>query len=141
MKTAEKSLTEIILFIDTSTINTVVAVLNNDKILDKVVWNGGGELSDSLLIKIDELLKKLNISPHNISSIAVNLGPGSYTGLRIGISAANAISWSRKIPIRSAKLEGNKIIFLTPPSINAVIPIYSGQPNITKPKKYKVWTY
>ena len=135
MKTAEKSLTEIILFIDTSTISTVVAVLNNDKILDKVVWNGSGELSDSLLVKIDELLKKLNISPHDISSIAVNPGPGSYTGLRIGISTANAISWSRKIPIRSAKLEGSKIIFLTPPSINAVIPIYSGLPNITRPKK------
>ena len=135
MKTAEKSLTEIILFIDTSTISTVVAVLNNDKILDKVVWNGSGELSDSLLVKIDELLKKLNISPHDISSIAVNPGPGSYTGLRIGISTVNAISWSRKIPIRSARLEGNKIIFLTPPSIKAVIPIYSGLPNITRPKK------
>ena len=135
MKTAEKSMTKFLLFIDTSTINTVVAVLNNDKILDKVVWNGSGELSDSLLIKIDELLKKLNINLGDISSIAVNRGPGSYTGLRIGISTVNAISWSRKIPIRSARLEGNKIIFLTPPSIKAVIPIYSGQPNITKPKK------
>ena len=135
MKTAEKSMTKFLLFIDTSANNSVIAVLNNDKVLDKVVWNGSGELSDSLLVKVDELLKKLNINLGDISSIAVNPGPGSYTGLRIGISTANVISWSRKIPIRSAKLEGSKIIFLTPPSINAVIPIYSELPNITRPKK------
>lgn len=138
MKTAEKSMTKFLLFIDTSTNNSVIAVLNSDKVLDKVVWDSSGELSNSLLVKVDELLKKLNINLSDISSIAVNLGPGSYTGLRIGISTANAISWSRKIPIRSAKLEGNKIIFLTPPSINAVIPIYLGLPKITRPKKYKV---
>lgn len=128
-------MTKFLLFIDTSANNSVIAVLNNDKVLDKVVWNGSGELSDSLLVKVDELLKKLNINLGDISSIAVNPGPGSYTGLRIGISTANVISWSRKIPIRSAKLEGSKIIFLTPPSINAVIPIYSELPNITRPKK------
>jgi len=135
MKTVEKLATEKILFVDTSTNDSVVAVLNNDKVLDKVVWNGGGELSDSLLVKIDELLKRLNISLIDISSIAVNPGPGSYTGLRIGISTANALSWSRKIPIRSAKFEVDKIKFLTPPSYSPIFPVYSGPPNITRSKK------
>lgn len=135
MKTAEKSATEKILFIDTSTHNSTVAVLISDKVLDKVVWNGGGELSNSLLIKIEELLKKMNISLSDISSIVVNSGPGSYTGLRIGISIANAISWSRRIPIGSAKLEGNKINFLTSKKLNPIFPIYSGPPNITESKK------
>jgi tRNA A37 threonylcarbamoyltransferase TsaD len=135
MKTAEKLAIEKILFIDTSTNNSMVAVLNSDKVLDKVVWNGSGELSDSLLIKIEELLKKLNINLPDISSIAVNLGPGSYTGLRIGVSTANAISWSRKIPIRSAKFEGGKIKFLTPQSLNPIFPDYLRPPNITKSKK------
>jgi hypothetical protein len=135
MKTAEKSATEKILFIDTSTNNSTVVVLNSDKMLDKVVWDGSGELSDSLLMKIEEILKNSNLNLLDISLIAVNPGPGSYTGLRIGISTVNAISWSTKIPISSAKFEGDRIKFLTPPGYNPIFPVYSGPPNITKSKK------
>jgi len=135
MKTAEKSATKKVLFIDTSTNDSVMAVLDNNKILNKIIWNGSGELSDSLLMKIEEILKNSNLNLTYISLIAVNPGPGSYTGLRIGISTVNAISWSTKIPISSVKFEGDRIKFLTPPGYNPIFPVYSRPPNITKPKK------
>ncbi|MFO7790059.1 MAG: tRNA (adenosine(37)-N6)-threonylcarbamoyltransferase complex dimerization subunit type 1 TsaB, partial [Bacteroidales bacterium] len=50
-----------------------------------------------LTVMIDELLKVNNINPHNLDAVAVSAGPGSYTGLRIGVSVAKAISYALDI--------------------------------------------
>ncbi len=52
-----------------------------------------------LLATIDNALESLQLSLQDIDLIAVGLGPGSFTGLRIGISTARALAWSRNIPL------------------------------------------
>lgn len=49
--------------------------------------------SQVLLVVIEELLSKNGVSLSDLEEIQVNRGPGSYTGTRVGISVANALSW------------------------------------------------
>lgn len=53
---------------------------------------------------IQEVLKKHKLSLKDLASIEVNDGPGSFTGLRVGVSVANALGFALKIPVN-----GNKI--------------------------------
>lgn len=52
-----------------------------------------------ILPTIDKLLKEHSLEPKNISEIIVNPGPGSFTGLRVGLAVANALSYILKIPV------------------------------------------
>ena len=63
--------------------------------------------SQNLLRLIVELLKEKNISINQLSEIEINIGPGSYTGLRVGAAVANAIAWFLKIPVNGVK---NKMV-------------------------------
>lgn len=57
-----------------------------------------------VLPMIEEILKKYNLKSEDLNSIEVNPGPGSFTGLRVGISVANALSFVLKIPINNKKI-------------------------------------
>lgn len=57
-----------------------------------------------ILPMIDKILKKHSLKSEDLSGIQVNAGPGSFTGLRVGIAIANALSFVLKIPVN-----GNKI--------------------------------
>lgn len=59
--------------------------------------------SQVLLPMIIDLLKNNKISLTNITQIEVNPGPGSFTGTRVGVSVANALSYALKIPINGKK--------------------------------------
>jgi len=59
--------------------------------------------SQKLLELIDKTLKKQKQSLKDVTEIEVNLGPGSFTGLRVGISVANTLAWALKIPINNKK--------------------------------------
>ncbi len=59
--------------------------------------------SQVLLPMIINLLKNNKISLKNITKIEVNPGPGSFTGTRVGVSVANALSYALKIPINGKK--------------------------------------
>lgn len=83
------------LSIDTSDSKKTIVGLN-DKIFE---YKTKDFKSQKLLELIDEALKKENIKLTDLSEIEVNLGPGSFTGLRIGVSTANALAWALKIPI------------------------------------------
>lgn len=85
------------LFIDTSKRNEVkVAIELNGKVYEKVKKN---VQSQNVLKLIDELLKEKKLKLSSIKRIEVNTGPGSFTGLRVGISVANTLSFSLKIPV------------------------------------------
>ena len=56
-----------------------------------------------ILPMIDKILKKHDVKMKNLSAIEVNVGPGSYTGLRVGLTIANAMSFDLKIPINGKK--------------------------------------
>lgn len=55
--------------------------------------------SQKLFSLIDVVMKEANFGIHNLSSIAVSMGPGSFTGLRIGLAAAKGLAFGSKLPI------------------------------------------
>lgn len=61
--------------------------------------------SQKLLPFIDEVLTKNGKTVKDITEIGVATGPGSFTGLRVGVSVANALGWVLKIPV-NRKIEG-----------------------------------
>ena len=57
-----------------------------------------------ILPQIDKILKKHSLEPEDIFAIQVNTGPGSFTGLRVGLAIANALSFVLKIPVNGKKV-------------------------------------
>ena len=54
---------------------------------------------DALMPAIESLLKEAQVEPGNLSGIGVSIGPGGFTGLRIGLAAAKMLGWALDIPI------------------------------------------
>lgn len=88
------------LFIDTSDNKRVIIGF------DKKRWELRNKKprSQKLLGLIDKTLKKEKISLEQVTAIEINLGPGSFTGLKVGVSVANALGWALKIPINGQKV-------------------------------------
>ena len=92
----------IILNIETSTKNCSVSVADSGKIIAfKELNTGNYSHAEVLHPFIESILKEGNISKSEINAIAVSKGPGSYTGLRIGVSAAKGLSFALNIPLIS----------------------------------------
>ncbi len=61
--------------------------------------------SQDLLPQIDLFLKNNKITLQDLTAIFVDLGPGSYTGIRVGVTIANTLAWSLNIPVYGFKTE------------------------------------
>jgi tRNA threonylcarbamoyladenosine biosynthesis protein TsaB len=61
--------------------------------------NDGYTHAENLHVFIEEVLKRSNITSKDLNAIAVGSGPGSYTGLRIGVSAAKGLAYALQIPL------------------------------------------
>ena len=90
-----------ILAVDTSSTICSVAILENDKLIDKNELNNGKTHSENLMPLLDELLKKNNIDIKEIQLIAVCVGPGSFTGIRIGVASIKPIAQVLNIKVAS----------------------------------------
>jgi len=114
-------------------------IYENGSQIDSLKWQAHRELSDTLLIKIDEILTNNKITKSELLGIIIYQGPGSFTGLRIGITVANTLSYSLRIPIAAATGEGwiNSALenLKTVSSLRVIIPEYGGEAHITKPRK------
>lgn len=82
----------IILSIDSATPVAGVAVIDENKILGENFLNTGNTHSEKLLPLIEHTLEGLKMDIHDIDGIAVSIGPGSFTGLRIGLATAKALA-------------------------------------------------
>lgn len=109
------------------------------KLIDEASFDGSFILSEQLVQRIAQLLIKNDRTKEDLSFIAVHAGPGTYTGLRIGITTANFIAFGLNIPIikisNGDNLENvlkNKLLEKT--FTNPVLPIYQNPPHITKKK-------
>ncbi len=71
--------------------------------INKVLKWQSEQRSENLLNKIDKLLKANQLNIKDLKTIAINRGPGSFTGLRVGISTANTLGYILKIPVIGAK--------------------------------------
>ena len=91
-----------ILNIETSTTNCSVALSKNGKVIGLKEDNSlEYSHAERLHIYIDEVLKTAQISKNQLNAIAISKGPGSYTGLRIGVSAAKGLCFALNIPLIS----------------------------------------
>ncbi len=91
-----------ILCIETASTNCSVALGVNGKLLAlKEDYDSSYSHAERLHIFIKQLLEENNISLKDLDAIAVSKGPGSYTGLRIGVSAAKGLCFSLDIPLIS----------------------------------------
>lgn len=89
-----------ILNIETATKNCSVALAKEGKtILCKEIAEEGYSHAERLHVFIDEIIQEAGITFKDLDAIAVSQGPGSYTGLRIGVSAAKGLSYALGIPL------------------------------------------
>ena len=87
------------LYIDTSSSYLYTAIVENDKLIDQIKEDYGQSLSEMALPRIVSMFEKNKIESHDIDKIIVVNGPGSFTGIRIGITIAKVFAWSLAIPI------------------------------------------
>ncbi len=91
-----------ILNIETSTKNCSVSIAKNGALISlKEINNGGYSHAEMLHPLITEALLESKLTINQIDAIAVGKGPGSYTGLRIGVSAAKGLCFANDIPLIS----------------------------------------
>jgi len=90
-----------ILNIETSTEVCSVTLASNGQLLYKKESTEGLNHSKVLTVFIDELFKENNLKTESIDAVAVSKGPGSYTGLRIGVSVAKGLCYGLSIPLIS----------------------------------------
>lgn len=88
-----------ILGIDTSTTSGSVAILKDEEIVAELTLNLRKTHSERLLPSIDNLLRECGLGLEDMDAIAVTTGPGSFTGLRIGLSSAKGLGWALNKPI------------------------------------------
>lgn len=128
-----------ILTIRTDKPEAELGLFEGDTKLAYSAWPAHRQLAETIHLKIKELLESQGRSLDDLAGVAVFKGPGSFTGLRIGLSVANTLADSLKLPIVSengenwlktacGRLEREE-------DEHIALPEYGAEPNITKPKK------
>lgn len=88
-----------ILAIDTSAQNCSVAIIENNQIIADIIYNEKSRQAEILFSLIQQIFSKTNLSYNKIDALAVTLGPGSFTGLRVGIASARGICLASDKPL------------------------------------------
>lgn len=87
------------LYIDTSSSFLYTAILEDNKVLAKIEHELGQDLSKEALPKIVSMFQETKLQPTDIDKIIIVNGPGSFTGIRIGVTIAKTYAWTLNIPI------------------------------------------
>lgn len=82
------------IFIDTSTNKLIIGIYQNEKELYFNNQNTSNDLSSKVLPQLKEAMDDANLSLHQIDHIYVVNGPGSFTGIRVGVTVAKTLAWS-----------------------------------------------
>ena len=87
------------LLLDSSNIDLSVGIAKDNKIIDYVSYEAWQCQSEYMIQEIDKLFTKHNISKDDLGSVIVNIGPGSYTGIRISLTIAKVTCLALGIPL------------------------------------------
>ena len=88
----------LILAFETSAKAASVALLDGNKLLGESYQNTGLTHSQTLMVMAEDMLKQCGKSVSDVDAVAVAEGPGSFTGVRIGVAAAKGFAWGASIP-------------------------------------------
>ncbi len=87
-----------ILAFETSAKAASVALTENGRLLAESYQNTGMTHSQTLMVMAEDLLKQCGLTVADVDGVAVAEGPGSFTGVRIGVAAAKGFAWGRELP-------------------------------------------
>lgn len=107
----------LLLHIESATENCSIALSENDRLIASETENQTLRHSEIITILINKVLARAEINYRDLSAVSVSEGPGSYTSLRVGVSAAKAICYALDIPLigvntlysLAESIKGNKI--------------------------------
>ena len=88
----------LILAFETSAKAASVALLEENKLLGESYQNTGLTHSQTIMVMAEDLLKSCGKTVADVTAVAVAAGPGSFTGVRIGVAAAKGFAWGRELP-------------------------------------------
>ena len=88
----------LLLAFETSAKAASVALFDGNKLLGESYQNTGLTHSQTLMVMAEDLLKQCSVTPQQLEAAAVAAGPGSFTGVRIGVAAAKGFAWGKQIP-------------------------------------------
>lgn len=114
-----------ILYIDTSSSYLYAGIVSDDKLLCEAKKEFGHSLSEEALPNIAKLFAEKKLAAKDIDKILVVNGPGSFTGIRIGITIAKVYAWSLNIPI--ATLSALEVMALSSSSEMVHVPIINAR--------------
>lgn len=127
-----------ILLLDTSTYTCYVTLVEDD-VWSNYEWQADRTLARDLLSYLRDKLAEHDKTFGDLRGLGVHKGPGSFTGLRIGITVMNTLAESLEIPIVGASGDGWRGDALSRLAVNMndklVLPEYGAEANITKPRK------
>lgn len=129
-----------ILSVQTDQPQAVLVLSNtNGEIIEQYTWLADRQLAATLLTEIAALLERHHTAQEQLTGLIVYKGPGSFTGLRIGITVANTMAYSLHIPIVGTQGDNWVREGLKKLSNHAndmiVMPEYGSEANITQPAK------
>ena len=90
-----------LLAIDTATRMAGLALYDHEsgRVLGEETWHSVNNHTIELMPRLAHLLEQQGLSPADLSGLAVSLGPGSFTGLRIGLGVVKGLALARKLPL------------------------------------------
>ena len=88
----------LLLAFETSAKAASVALFDGAKLLGENYQNTGLTHSQTLMVMAEDLIKQCGFTPADITHTAVAAGPGSFTGVRIGVAAAKGFAWGKELP-------------------------------------------
>lgn len=130
----------LILSIRTDKPEAEVGVFHDHEQVQYEVWYAHRELSLTLQQKIQEVLARDGKALKDVEGIVAFQGPGSFTGLRIGLTVADSLAYSLQVPIVGVTPEDNWISngidrLLAGENTKVVVPEYGAPAHITQPRK------
>jgi tRNA threonylcarbamoyladenosine biosynthesis protein TsaB len=88
-----------VLALETSTLAGGVALVDGERLVAEYVLDVSVTHSERLMAAVDRVLADARWAPRDLEGLAVSIGPGSFTGLRIGVSTAKGLAWALGVPI------------------------------------------
>jgi len=125
-----------ILAVDTSSLVAAVAITDNERLMGEYILNHKKNHSQKLMPMIKELMDNLELNPKDIDIFAAASGPGSFTGLRIGITTVKALAYAVNKPVVSVPTL-DALAFNIPVYDSLVCPIMDARNNQVFTAVYK----